>query len=157
MTKNFFAIGLEKFQLMLGENEFFRKRSPSPQPLPMPELHVLLRRDPKFASSSPYNVPLPSPNAIRNQRGEGRERERERERHTAEALSSTDAIDGFDGLKRLIGQNTHPKVDHSENRSYRKSRIDLLWLHVFHSKMLPVLVKPFIYLCVNIQFKEGPF
>ncbi|KAL8038421.1 hypothetical protein ABFX02_11G105700 [Erythranthe guttata] len=97
-------------------------RSPSPQPLPMPELHVLLRRDPKFASSSPYNVPLPSPKAIRNQRGEERERDRERERHTAEALSSTNTIDGFDGLKRLIGQNTHPKAEHSENRSYRKSR-----------------------------------
>ncbi|KAI3462771.1 hypothetical protein Pfo_019434 [Paulownia fortunei] len=97
-----------------------RSASALPQPLPLPELHVLLRRDPKFASSS---VPLPSPDAIQNQRGvyEEKERERDGEKQTAEALSA-DVIDGLNGLKsRLAGQNTQTNAEQFEIRSSRKA------------------------------------
>ncbi|KAK6160756.1 hypothetical protein DH2020_004137 [Rehmannia glutinosa] len=98
------------------EHSSVRSASVLPQPLPLPELHVLLRNDPKFASSS---VPLPSP----NRRGvcEEKERERDRERQTAET-SSSDAVDGLNGLKsRLVDQNTRTNLEQSETRSCRKS------------------------------------
>ncbi|KAL6499226.1 hypothetical protein OROHE_026254 [Orobanche hederae] len=92
-----------------------------PQPLPMPELHVLLRKDPKFASPS---VPLPSRGANHNQRGvyEEKERERDRERETAETWGADD-VDGLNGLtriSRLVGQNTPTSIDHPEIRPFRK-------------------------------------
>ncbi|XP_073123495.1 mitogen-activated protein kinase kinase kinase 5 isoform X2 [Henckelia pumila] len=99
-----------------------RTPSASPQPLPLPELQVLLRRDPKFASSSSNGVPLPSPrDVIQNQRG-GEEKEvgRSREREAAEGLDA-EAIDGLNGLKRLAGQDTRANSILSDIRSSRKS------------------------------------
>ncbi|PIN19123.1 MEKK [Handroanthus impetiginosus] len=100
-----------------------RSASASPQPLPLPELHVLLRRDPKFASSSSNSLPLPSPDSIQSQRGgfEEKERERERGRRIAEAFSEN-AIDGFNGFKRLACQETRRNVENSETQSSRKSQ-----------------------------------
>ncbi|KAK4487310.1 hypothetical protein RD792_006083 [Penstemon davidsonii] len=88
--------------------------SATPQPLPLPELHVLLRGDPKFANTSSYGVPLPSPRdavQITRDRGGGCE---ERE-------LNVDFNDGVDGVKRLVGQDTKANAEHSETRSSRKS------------------------------------
>ncbi|XP_073293913.1 mitogen-activated protein kinase kinase kinase 5-like isoform X1 [Primulina huaijiensis] len=99
-----------------------RSPSASPQPLPLPELQVLLRRDPKFASSSSNGVPLPSPrDVIMNQRGCEEEIGRSREREAAEGLDA-DAIDGLNGLKsRLAGQDTRANSILSDIQSSRKS------------------------------------
>ncbi|KZV23102.1 mitogen-activated protein kinase kinase kinase YODA [Dorcoceras hygrometricum] len=106
-----------------SQGTHFRSPSESPQPLPLPELQVLLRRDPKFASSSSNGVPLPSPrDVIQNQRGcEEKEIGRSREREAAEGLDA-DAIDGLNGLKsRLAGQDTSTNSILSDIQSSRKS------------------------------------
>lgn len=72
--------------------------SASPQPLPLPELRVLLQRDPKLAPSASCSVPLPSPDAIQIPRGCD---DKERERETTEATNA-EAIDGLNVHKRYI-------------------------------------------------------
>ncbi|KAL0461482.1 UNVERIFIED_CONTAM: Mitogen-activated protein kinase kinase kinase [Sesamum latifolium] len=108
-----------------GRFERFRARSVSalPQPLPLPELQVLMRRDPKFASSGCCSVPLPSPESVRHRRGGSldTDRERDEERQRTDALIA-DAIDGLNGLKRLLGQQTRTNIEHCDTRSARDSK-----------------------------------
>ncbi|KAL3813594.1 hypothetical protein ACJIZ3_014862 [Penstemon smallii] len=95
------------------ENSPARSSSASPQPLPLPELHVLLRHDPKFANGS---VPLPSPkDAIQIPRDRGGFEERERE------TINEDPDDDLNGLKRLAGQDKRTNTQQSEPWSSRKS------------------------------------
>ncbi|KAL6553136.1 hypothetical protein OROGR_006978 [Orobanche gracilis] len=88
--------------------------SATPQPLPLPELRVLLQHDPKYSASSHCSVPLPSPEAIHVQ---GRERDMNR----SEAVNA-EGVDGPNDLKRLVGQDSMANMEHSETRQSRKSR-----------------------------------
>ncbi|KAL0396677.1 UNVERIFIED_CONTAM: Mitogen-activated protein kinase kinase kinase [Sesamum calycinum] len=87
-----------------------RSVSALPQPLPLPELQLLMRRDPKFASSGCCSVPLPSPESVRHRRGGSLDtyRERDEERQRTDALIA-DAIDGLNGLKRDSKQKGNVK------------------------------------------------
>lgn len=86
-----------------SNTEHSRSKSASalPQPLPMPELHPLLRNDPKVSTSSSFSVPLPSPDTNRNNRvyEKERDRDRDRERGKAEGLNAG-GVYGLNGLHR---------------------------------------------------------
>ncbi|KAL8528649.1 hypothetical protein ACS0TY_006190 [Phlomoides rotata] len=103
-----------------SNSEHSRTKSASalPQPLPMPELHPLLRNDPKVSTSSSFSVPLPSPDANRNHRGVS---EKERERGKAEGLNAG-GVYGLNGLNRL-SEHTQTNGDQFENQISRKSPI----------------------------------
>ncbi|KAK4426350.1 Mitogen-activated protein kinase kinase kinase [Sesamum alatum] len=105
-----------------GRFERSMARSVSALPQPLPELQLLMRRDPKFASSSSCSVPLPSPESVGRRRGGSvdTDRERDEERRRTDALIA-DAIDGLNELKRLLGQHTWTNVEHCETQSARKT------------------------------------
>ncbi|GMP31546.1 hypothetical protein CsSME_00005712 [Camellia sinensis var. sinensis] len=88
-----------------------------PQPLPLPELAVLLRHDasPRNLSSSPVNVPLPSPKERLSSGGEDTERERERDGLTVDTNEY--------GVSPTSGSgSTFPFHDSRKNKDHADTR-----------------------------------
>ncbi|CAK9166448.1 unnamed protein product [Ilex paraguariensis] len=94
-----------------------------PQPLPLPELALLLRRDANLVSNSTSgNVPLPSPKNVAS-KGGGEERERTQNFNED---ANGDGVTSNTGLgSRLVNQDARKSMEHAETRSSRKSRREL--------------------------------
>ncbi|KAL2522839.1 mitogen-activated protein kinase kinase kinase 5 [Forsythia ovata] len=93
---------------------------PCPQPLPLPELKLLLRHDAKLSGSATNSYNLPSPHDVHN---------------------NVDAIDGPNWLNRLEGQDARSNAERTEiwssgkssrtqNGSERSSNNDNIHIHI---------------------------
>uniref|UniRef100_A0A5B7B4K5 mitogen-activated protein kinase kinase kinase n=1 Tax=Davidia involucrata TaxID=16924 RepID=A0A5B7B4K5_DAVIN len=106
--------GLRRSSSSTLDNLSPQSLSVGPQPLPLPELAMLLRRD---ANSTSGNVPLPSPKEAPSRGGEERER--------ADGLIRVGNGDGVTTSSGGLGsssasQDARKNTDHAETRSSRK-------------------------------------
>uniref|UniRef100_A0A5B7BP64 Putative mitogen-activated protein kinase kinase kinase YODA isoform X2 n=1 Tax=Davidia involucrata TaxID=16924 RepID=A0A5B7BP64_DAVIN len=112
-------IGVSDSELWRSPSSLHYSSSVGPQPLPLPELAMLLHRDDgasnSTSNSSSGNIPLPSP---KEAPVKGRE-----ERERADGLvgdENGDGVTSSGGLGRSSYQDARKHMEHAETRSSRK-------------------------------------
>ncbi|XP_060193212.1 mitogen-activated protein kinase kinase kinase 5-like [Lycium barbarum] len=93
---------------------------PPPQPLPLPDLDVILRQHPNLVQAP--SVPLPSPRhgVLHHKGGEETEREKDRERTDAFNGDAHNINSGTTREGRLLSQDARKRTEHSATPLSRK-------------------------------------